>query len=256
MVLGTAPRLADSLAQFPDVMDAVIDPSFFGALPEEDELRAVLDRSLVQSGGYEDFLDRIRIFAQEQMFLIGTRILSGTVSAEQAGEAFARLADMLVRSLHRAVEDEFAKLHGTHRRPGDRGPCARQARRPRDDGDLRSRPDRDLRFRFRASGIGRQASALRRAIFHPAGAAADQRADGANQLRRALPGRHAAAAVRPLRAGRHADRQLRELPGDRSLDLGAYGADARPRGVGIAGVPGADRGGDRVGAGHARAIPS
>jgi len=31
LVLGTAPRLADSLAQFPDVMDAVIDPSFFGA---------------------------------------------------------------------------------------------------------------------------------------------------------------------------------------------------------------------------------
>ena len=112
MVLGTAPRLADGLAQFPDIMDAVIDPSFFGALPEEDELRAVLDRSLQQSGGYEDFLDRIRIFAQEQMFLIGTRILSGTVSAEQAGEAFARLADMLVRSLHRAIEDEFIKLHG------------------------------------------------------------------------------------------------------------------------------------------------
>ncbi len=112
MVLGTAPRLADGLAQFPDIMDAVIDPSFFGALPEEDELAAVLDRSLRQSSSYEDFLDRIRIFAQEQMFLIGTRILSGTVSAEQAGEAFARLADMLVRSLYRAVEGEFIKLHG------------------------------------------------------------------------------------------------------------------------------------------------
>jgi glutamate-ammonia-ligase adenylyltransferase len=112
MVLGTAPRLAESLAQVPDIMDAVIDPSFFGALPEEEELRAVLDRSLVQSGSYEDFLDRIRIFAQEQMFLIGTRILSGTVSAEQAGEAFARLADMLIRSLHRAIENEFARLHG------------------------------------------------------------------------------------------------------------------------------------------------
>jgi glutamate-ammonia-ligase adenylyltransferase len=112
MLLGTAPRLADSLAQFPDVMDAVIDPSFFGALPEEDELKTVLDRSLRQASGYEDFLDRIRIFAQEQMFLIGTRILSGTVSAEQAGEAYARLSDMLIRSLHGAVEEEFTSLHG------------------------------------------------------------------------------------------------------------------------------------------------
>ncbi len=112
LVLGTAPRLAESLAQFPEVMDAVIDPSFFGALPEESELAAGLERSLRLAGPYEDFLDRVRIFAQEQMFLVGTRILSGTVSAEQAGEAFARVADVLIRSLHRAVEDNFARLHG------------------------------------------------------------------------------------------------------------------------------------------------
>jgi glutamate-ammonia-ligase adenylyltransferase len=112
LILGTAPRLADSLAQFPEVMDAIIDPSFFGALPEENELAASLARSLGQAVGYEDFLDRIRAFAQEQMFLIGTRILSGTVSAEQAGEAFARLADALLRSLHRTIEEEFARVHG------------------------------------------------------------------------------------------------------------------------------------------------
>ena len=111
-VLGTAPRLADILAQLPEVMDAVVDPGFFGALPEDAELAAGLDRSLQQASTYEDFLDRIRIFAQEQMFLIGTRILSGTVSAEQAGEAFARLADLLIRSLCRAIEENFVKLHG------------------------------------------------------------------------------------------------------------------------------------------------
>jgi glutamate-ammonia-ligase adenylyltransferase len=112
LLLGTAPRLADSLAQFPHVMDAVVDPSFFGALPEESEIAAGLDRSLQQAASYEDFLDRIRIFAQEQVFLIGTRILSGTVSAEQAGEAFARLADVLIRSLKLAIEEQFARLHG------------------------------------------------------------------------------------------------------------------------------------------------
>ena len=136
LVLGAAPRLADSLAQFPEVMDAVIDPSFFGPLPEDAELAAGLDRSLQQADGYEDFLDRIRIFAQEHMFLIGTRILSGTVSAEQAGEAFARLADLLVRSLARAVEDNFAAPAWPSAGAGDRHPCARQAWRARDDGDV------------------------------------------------------------------------------------------------------------------------
>ncbi len=112
LVLGTAPRLAEGLAQFPDVIDAVVDPGFFGALPEESGLAAALERSLRQAGSYEDFLDRIRIYAQEHVFLVGTRILSGTASAEQAGEAFARLADVLIRSLRHAVEDNFASLHG------------------------------------------------------------------------------------------------------------------------------------------------
>jgi glutamate-ammonia-ligase adenylyltransferase len=112
LVLGSAPRLADSLAQFPQVMDAVIDPGFFGALPELAELGASLARSLGQASSYEEFLDRIRIFAQEQMFLIGIRILSGTASADQAGEAFARLADTLIRSLHQATEKSFADQHG------------------------------------------------------------------------------------------------------------------------------------------------
>jgi glutamate-ammonia-ligase adenylyltransferase len=112
LVLATAPRLAEGLAQFPEVMDAVIDPSFFGALPQEAELAAGLARSLGQVSSQEDFLDRNRIFAQEHMFLIGTRVLSGTVSAEQAGEAFARLADLLVRALDGAVEESFVRLHG------------------------------------------------------------------------------------------------------------------------------------------------
>jgi [glutamine synthetase] adenylyltransferase / [glutamine synthetase]-adenylyl-L-tyrosine phosphorylase len=112
LVLGTAPRLADGLAQFPEVMDAVIDPSFFGALPEEAGLAAGLSRSLGQASSHEDFLDRIRIFAQEHMFLIGTRVLSGSVAAEQAGEAFARLADLLIRALDGAVMENFVRLHG------------------------------------------------------------------------------------------------------------------------------------------------
>ena len=112
LVLGSAPRLADSLAQFPELMDAVIDPSFFGALPEESELAAALARSLQQASSHEEYLDRIRIFAQEQIFLIGNRILSATASADQAGEAFARLADVLIRSLHQAIEELFARQHG------------------------------------------------------------------------------------------------------------------------------------------------
>ncbi|HLN10295.1 MAG TPA: bifunctional [glutamine synthetase] adenylyltransferase/[glutamine synthetase]-adenylyl-L-tyrosine phosphorylase [Xanthobacteraceae bacterium] len=116
LALGTAPRLADILAQYPQVMDSLIDPAFFGALPDDAKLNAELARSLKQARSYEDVLDRVRMFGQEHMFLIGARILSGTVSAEQAGEAFALLADVLICAMHRAVTDAFAAAHG--RLPG------------------------------------------------------------------------------------------------------------------------------------------
>ena len=102
-------RVAEAVTGVIDLDNLLVVAQQFGALPEEAELALGLNRSLQQAGSYEDFLDRIRIFAQEHMFLVGTRILSGTVSAEQAGEAFARLADTLIRSLHRAIDVEFVK---------------------------------------------------------------------------------------------------------------------------------------------------
>jgi glutamate-ammonia-ligase adenylyltransferase len=112
LTLGTAPRLADILSRYPEAMDALLEPTFFGALPDVTKLEAGLQRSLGEAQSYEDVLDRLRMFSQEQMFLIGARILSGTVSAEQAGGAFARLADAVIRDLHRRVEERFAETHG------------------------------------------------------------------------------------------------------------------------------------------------
>jgi [glutamine synthetase] adenylyltransferase / [glutamine synthetase]-adenylyl-L-tyrosine phosphorylase len=112
LVLGTAPRLADTLARHPQVIDALVDPSFFGALPDDAELGRRLDAALAQSRYDEDLLERIRTFGLEYMFLIGVRILSGTVTARVAGEAFARLADAVIRAVHRAVADSFAATHG------------------------------------------------------------------------------------------------------------------------------------------------
>ena len=112
LILGVAPRLADTLALNPHLVDLLIDPSFFGELPDENRLDKELKRSIGETRTYEDFLDAVRLFGQEQMFLIGARILSGSVSAEQAGEVFARLAEVLVRALHAKVQEDFAAIHG------------------------------------------------------------------------------------------------------------------------------------------------
>ncbi len=150
LVLGIAPRLADTLARNPQVMDALVDPSFFGALPDDAELGRRLDAALAQSRYDEDLLERIRMFGLEYMFLIGVRILSGTVTARQAGEAFARLADAVIRAVHRAVAGQFRRDARPYARRGDRGAGHGQARRARDDREFRSRFDPDLRLRRQA----------------------------------------------------------------------------------------------------------
>ena len=61
---------------------------------------------------YEEFLDRLRLFGQESLFLIGTRILTGTVSAQQASIAFADVAEGIVHTVHGLVRERFAEQHG------------------------------------------------------------------------------------------------------------------------------------------------
>jgi glutamate-ammonia-ligase adenylyltransferase len=112
LILGAAPRLGDMLARQPQIMDGLIDPRFFGAMPDQKELSARLAATLKDAASYEDFLDRLRLFGQESLFLIGTRILSGTVSAQQASVAFADVAEGIVHTVHGLVTDQFAGQYG------------------------------------------------------------------------------------------------------------------------------------------------
>ena len=112
LILGAAPRLGDMLARQPQIMDGLIDPRFFGAMPDQKELSARLAATLKDAASYEDFLDRLRLFGQESLFLIGTRILSGTVSAQQASVAFADVAEGIVHTVHGLVTDQFATQYG------------------------------------------------------------------------------------------------------------------------------------------------
>ena len=112
LILGAAPRLGDMLARQPQIMDGLIDPRFFGAMPDQRELSARLAATLSDANSYEEFLDRLRLFGQESLFLIGTRILSGTVSAQQASTAFADVAEGIVHTVHGLATDRFAAQHG------------------------------------------------------------------------------------------------------------------------------------------------
>lgn len=118
MVMGNSPYLADTVARRPHVVDALLEPQFFDALPGRVELTRRLDAFVGEAHGYEDLLDRARIFAQEQKFLIGVRVLTGTASARPLGQSFSRLADLL---LGRVLDAAMAELEARHGRvPGGR----------------------------------------------------------------------------------------------------------------------------------------
>ncbi|MCB4768896.1 bifunctional [glutamine synthetase] adenylyltransferase/[glutamine synthetase]-adenylyl-L-tyrosine phosphorylase [Ancylobacter sp. Lp-2] len=111
-ILSTAPRLGEILARRPVLFDALLDPAFFGTLPDEAMLEARLRAQLAEASDEEDLLDRARRFRQEQHVLMGVRVLSGTLPAAQAGDAFARLADVVIRVLGEAVIARFHEAHG------------------------------------------------------------------------------------------------------------------------------------------------
>lgn len=111
-IMGTAPRLASLLAKRPQVLDAVLDPGFFGPLPDHDGFEALLVGPVREAGSFEASLDRARILGQEQAFRIGVKVLTGTADAVEAGAAYTALADSTIVGLSDAVAREIEDQHG------------------------------------------------------------------------------------------------------------------------------------------------
>ena len=117
-VLGSAPRLAEQLSRRPKVLDAVLDPGFFGAMPSRETLAQAVAAAIPEGLALDEAIDRARVVGKEQAFRIGVRILAETVSATDAGRAFSDLADLLIGRLHSAVAAEMVERHGDF--PGGR----------------------------------------------------------------------------------------------------------------------------------------
>ena len=117
-IMAAAPRLAEIIAERPHVFDGMLDPALLVELPTRDYLGKRLQSFLSGARHYEDILDRLRIFAAEQRFLIGIRLLTGSIGGAQAGHAFTDLADLVIDEALKAVIAEMEAAHG--RIPGGR----------------------------------------------------------------------------------------------------------------------------------------
>jgi [glutamine synthetase] adenylyltransferase / [glutamine synthetase]-adenylyl-L-tyrosine phosphorylase len=111
-LLAAAPRMAEAVIHRAHVMDALIDPAFADEVGRRAVLVAKVGAFLGEARDYQEVIDRARIIGREQLFLIGAGLLSGTVSARQAGEQFTALAETLLQKLFAAARREFEKQHG------------------------------------------------------------------------------------------------------------------------------------------------
>ncbi|MEZ5818352.1 MAG: bifunctional [glutamine synthetase] adenylyltransferase/[glutamine synthetase]-adenylyl-L-tyrosine phosphorylase [Hyphomicrobiaceae bacterium] len=111
-IMGTAPRLARILSRRRRVLDAVLDPGFFGSLPDDAALERIVEDTIGDGEDLQEALDRARVIGSEQAFLIGVRVLSGTISAANAGGAYAELAGRLIQALAERVKSELERSHG------------------------------------------------------------------------------------------------------------------------------------------------
>src|SRR6185437_5213460 len=111
-ILGSAPRLAEMVVRRPHVLDAAMDATRLSAQHDVPALKARLDAQLAAHANTEDFLDLLRDFAQEESFLIGTRLLADLVAPEAAGSAYTALAESVVDAALAHVLEMFAEKHG------------------------------------------------------------------------------------------------------------------------------------------------
>jgi len=114
-ILGGAPRLAEVVAQTPNVLDAAIDQGLSAIVGDEDDFLRRLAGFHVSGSSLEDFLDIARTFATEEKFLIGLRLFAELIEPEQAARSYSALASALIRACLDRVETVFAADHGRPR---------------------------------------------------------------------------------------------------------------------------------------------
>jgi glutamate-ammonia-ligase adenylyltransferase len=111
-IMSAAPRLARIISAKPHVFDGMLDPTLISELPTRAYLERRLTAFLSGAVHFEDVLDRLRIFAFEQKFLIGVRLLTDAIGAEAAASAFTDLADLVIGQALAAVRRELEAAHG------------------------------------------------------------------------------------------------------------------------------------------------
>ncbi|PWC54617.1 bifunctional [glutamine synthetase] adenylyltransferase/[glutamine synthetase]-adenylyl-L-tyrosine phosphorylase [Azospirillum sp. TSO22-1] len=112
-IMGNAPRMAEVLSRNPSLLDAVLTPDFFDALPGQDVLTPEWARVVSAARDFEDSLALARRWTNDQRFRAGIHMLRNITDGDRCGPFLADLADVVVPDIAARVQEEFARRHGT-----------------------------------------------------------------------------------------------------------------------------------------------
>jgi [glutamine synthetase] adenylyltransferase / [glutamine synthetase]-adenylyl-L-tyrosine phosphorylase len=115
-IMGSAPRLAETLARNTKLLDAVLSPDFFGEFPPRSEVEAEHRGYMSRARDFEDALALERCWTNDQRFRAGVHMLRGISDGWRCAPHLATLAEVAVSDIAVRVEEEFALRHG--RLPG------------------------------------------------------------------------------------------------------------------------------------------
>ena len=112
VVMGGAPRIADRLAGKPELLQAVLDPSFFLPIPERN---ALLEEVGERLGGERDFrrcVDKVASWTDDRRFQVGVQTLQNLITLDEASASRAQIAEVAIEVLLRAALTELTDRHG------------------------------------------------------------------------------------------------------------------------------------------------
>ncbi len=112
-IMGSAPRIAETLRRHPILFDAVLTADFFEQLPDGQQISTEIQSELDQRAqDFQDVLDIVRRQVNDRLFQVGVQIIRRHITPASSGVAIANIADAAINTLCPAVKSEFAAAHG------------------------------------------------------------------------------------------------------------------------------------------------
>ena len=117
-IFASIPKLAETIANHPSVVDNLVYSDFWDKNIDWKERYTNLEFALGQAKDYEDRLNVLRQLKLEWEFQIATQLLTQTMNAAEAGEAFSHCADTIINAIIPHVVAHTEERHGTMQEGG------------------------------------------------------------------------------------------------------------------------------------------